>query len=88
MKESLGWSNMAYLRCTNPDGLRRVQSLGIDRLSATLSINVISVVDQPLHDDRGSSVDAIGTPGKIQLNRPAWQQMLLKQQEVRPLVIQ
>jgi hypothetical protein len=48
------------------DGLREIETLAsIDDLRKTLDIRVIKLAANPLVDNGGSKVDAIGTPGSI-----------------------
>jgi hypothetical protein len=51
-----------------------LQRHGLDRatLEAVLVEEVVLVVEGPLYDNRGSRVDAIGVPGRIELDGGVW----------------
>ena len=83
----MGSAVLDYLRQT-PQGQALVQSqhLDLDQLAATLTIEEITVIETGLKDNRGSVVDATGTPGLITLNKDAWLAHYEKERDVYYLV--
>jgi hypothetical protein len=84
----VGESAINYLH-SDPDGRRLVTeyNLSLDALRLTLNIKVVTVTADTLRDNRGSIVDAIGTPGSITLNSGAWIKYFEKNWDVTYLVV-
>ncbi len=84
---NVGDSVIAYLRETAAGvDLSLKRNLNVEELAAQLSIDVVKVVDDPLQDNGGSLVDALGKPGEILLNQNRWYQLFESQQDVAYLV--
>lgn len=83
----MGGAVLGHLRDT-PAGQALVTAnhLDVDALAATLTIEVIKVLDAPLVDNGGSRVDALGEPGKISLAQEAWFDHVEKERDVYYLV--
>ena len=83
----VGDSVVNYLK-NDPAGVAVVAANGLDtdKLLATLSIYKITVSVQPLRDNSGSLVDAIGVPESITLNGDAWITHFEKNRDVTFLV--
>jgi hypothetical protein len=60
--------------------------LSVPALKQTLSIDKITVVDQPLTDRTGSVVDALVVDGHLSLKRDRWQALLDSGNDIRYLV--
>ena len=61
-------------------------ALDMGSLEGTLNIDVVSVDEGSLIDNGGSSVDAIGTPGEITLDKTVWMDHFEKNRDVYYLV--
>lgn len=83
----LGQAVVDYLKETQ-EGKQLLEKnhLNIKDIEKNLSIEIISTVDELLTDNRGSSVDALGTKGKITLQKSRWTDHFEKERDVYYLV--
>jgi hypothetical protein len=86
MKRLAGRSVLIFLDTRAGEALCLRHALSMERLSATLKPNVVEVRRGPLLDNRGSTVDALGEPGRIVLDLVAWDTFFGLGQDVYYLV--
>jgi hypothetical protein len=83
----VGESVLDYLQTTKSGkDLLTKAKLNINNLQNSLDIEKITVVENVLHDNSGSVVEAIGAPGLVTLNQASWFDHFEKEHDVTYLI--